>query len=360
VIATSRRRFRGIAVTAGVMAAVLGIASCSSGSSGGKGDTSTLHMAFVYADTTQNPFQEMAWGAQAAAQQDGHVDLTESAPTGINNPQEVSQFQSAINSSPDGIAVMTVAPNLFPHADKQAVNAGVPVATVDAPPPAGSGVKMFVGNSNTQVGQALGDAFIKKVPPNAKGQVVLGDDIPGLELLTLRLQGLEQVIKKERPGLTILGPYNSGSDATQNYNAWQGIVKAHPNAIAYLGVGGQDGVSLPLIEKQLHRKFLAGSCDIPLAALQAVQQGYLFALSSPEHWLKGYIAMSLLIKSKRTGKPLPTGWWNPGTLIIDSSNVASIIAREQSNTTRDNYFRARVQYELAHPSQYMKPLADAN
>jgi ribose transport system substrate-binding protein len=359
VIATSRRNVRGLAVTAGIMAAALALASCSS-SGGTGGDTKTLHMAFIYADTTQNPFQEMAWGAQAAAAQDGHVDLVEAAPTGINNPQEVSQFQSAINSSPDGIAVMTVAPNLFPHADNQATNAGVPVATVDAPPPPGTKVGLFVGNSNTEVGQALGRAFVQHVSPNATGQVVIGDDIPGLELLTLRIDGLISVIKKERPKLTILGPYNAGSDATQNYQDWQGIVKAHPGAIGYLGVGGQDGVSLPLIEKQQHKKFLAGSCDIPLAALQALQQGYLFALSSPEHWLKGYIAMNLLIKSKRTGKPLPKGWWNPGTLIITQSNVAQIIAREQNNTTRSNYFKAEVTNELAHPSQYLKPMSAVN
>ncbi|MBN9619446.1 MAG: sugar ABC transporter substrate-binding protein, partial [Actinobacteria bacterium] len=67
-----------------------------------------LTMGFVYADTTQNPFQEMALGAEAAAKQDGNVDLKESAPTGVNNPQEVSMFQAMARQATDGIAYETV------------------------------------------------------------------------------------------------------------------------------------------------------------------------------------------------------------------------------------------------------------
>ena len=317
-------------------------------------------MGFVTADTTQNPMQEMAWGAQAAAQNAGKVDLTETAPDGVNGPQEVTMFQSAAVNNANGVGIETVTPNLFARADNTATSAGVPVVAVDSAAPPGTKVDTFIGNSNTQVGEVLGQAFISHVSPNATGDVVLGNDIPGLGVLDQRIAGVEEVIKKDRPKLTILGPYNSGSDSAANYTDWLAIVKAHPNAVGYLGVGSQDGVSLPLVERQLNKKFLAGSCDVPLAALQYLQQGYLFALSSPEHWLKGYIAMYLLVQHARYGKALPVGWWNPGTLLITKSNVAAVIARETNNATRMAYFQKQVSYELAHQSQFIKPLADAN
>src|SRR5581483_9836830 len=118
-----------------------------------------LNLGFVYADTTQNPFQEMALGAQAAADQDGNVNLKENAPTPLNNTQEVSMFQAMARQATDGVAYETVAPDLFYRAVKNATSSGVPVVAVDAAPPKNAGVKLFVANSNTELGRMLGDAF---------------------------------------------------------------------------------------------------------------------------------------------------------------------------------------------------------
>ena len=243
---------------------------------------------------------------------------------------------------------------------QQASDRDIPLAAVDTAPPPGTKVGLYVGNSNNELGAALGNEFLKHVPANAKGEVVIGDDIPGLELLTQRINGLTAVIRKARPGLTISGPFDTKSEPTDNFNAWQGVVKAHPNAVAYLGVGGQDGVSLPRIEQQTGRRFLAGSADLPPEALQGVKNGYLFALSSPEHWLKGYIAMRLLIEAKRTGRPLPTGWWNPGTLVVNSANVDQIIRRQADAASRAAYFAPIVARQFADRAAYLKPIADAN
>jgi ribose transport system substrate-binding protein len=76
-------------------------------------------------------------------------------------------------------------------------------------------------------------------------------------------------------------------------------------------------VSLPLIAKQTGRTLLTGSADLPPEALQAVKDGQIFALSSPEHWMKGYIALHLLIKAKRTCTAVPEGWWDSGNLLVD-------------------------------------------
>lgn len=347
---------------AAAMTGALALSGCGAGSGAGSGEkkTGTLKMAFIYGSTTQNPFQEMALGAKAAATADGKVTLNEAAPTGIDGPATVQLFQAATRNSPDGIALQNLTPNLFVRPLNQAATAGVPTVAVDAEAPPGTKTTLYVGNSNTQVGQALGNEFIKHVPASRKGTVVLGNDIPGLPLLGQRLAGLSSVIKAKRPNLKVLGPYNAGSEPTANYNGWNAIVKAHPNAVAYLGVGSQDGVSLPLIQKQTGRTFLAGSCDVDPAALKAVKDGSLFALSSPEHWLKGYIALQLLIEHQRTGKKLPSGWWNPGTLVVTRDNVDRIIARQKDAASRTAYFTPIAKAQLAHPGRYLRPLSQVN
>ncbi|WP_242905030.1 sugar ABC transporter substrate-binding protein [Actinomadura terrae] len=353
-------RIRSFALTTLLIGAVA-LTGCSSDSGGsGKKKTGKLKLGFVYATTTQNPFQEMAFGAKAAAAADGKVTLNASAPTGVNGPAQVQLFRSAIRNSKDGLALQSLAPDLFVRPLVQADDDDIPTVAVDAAPPKGTKTKLFIGNSNTEVGRALGEEFIKHVPKGTRGEVVIGNDIPGLRLLSQRIDGLTSVIKKERPELTIKGPFDSKSEPTDNYNAWNSIVKANPKAIAFLGVGGQDGVSLPLIQKQTGRKFLAGSCDIDPAALKAVKDGSLFALSSPEHWLKGYVALQLMIDHQRKGTKLPEGWWNPGTLVINAANIDQVLARQVNEQSRTAYFKTITQQQLANPGKYLKPLSQAD
>jgi ABC-type sugar transport system substrate-binding protein len=356
---------------AGVMAVALafGVAACggsdssssSSSSGGGSGSggqkkaAKDVTLAMITATTTQNAFQEMAFGAKAAAGVEG-VKLNSAAPNGVNGPQEVQLFQAAMQTSKDGIATMTTTPDLFVRPFAQAVQRGIPQVSVDTPPPAGSNVTTFVGNDNVQVGQNLANAMLEKIPESAKGEIVLGNPIPGLPVLDLRVQGIKQVLQQKRPNIKLVGPLNTGPEPTQNYNAWTGIVKAHPNAIAFLDPGDQAAVSLARIQKQTGKKLLVGGADVDPIALQAVKDGRVYALADPEHWLKGYIAIALLARQARDGKALPKGWWNPGASLVNSKNIDEILARQKDNSTRASYYKATVDKELANPSQYLKPL----
>ena len=85
----------------------------SSGGGGGGGGSKEAKLAFVYPTTTTNFAQEMALGAKAAADATPGVKLTESAPAEVNGPKQVQLFQAATRSSKDGVAMMTLTPDLF-------------------------------------------------------------------------------------------------------------------------------------------------------------------------------------------------------------------------------------------------------
>jgi ABC-type sugar transport system substrate-binding protein len=356
---------RAVAIATAIAVSVaVGVAACggddsssssSGGSSGQKKAAKDVTLAMITATTTQNAFQEMAFGAKAAAGVEG-IKLNSAAPNGIDGPKEVQLFQAAMQTSKDGIATMTTTPDLFVRPFSQAVARGIPQVSVDTPPPPASKVTTFVGNDNVQVGQTLANAMLEKIPENAKGEIVLGNPIPGLPVLDLRVQGIKQVLQQKRPNIKLVGPLNTGPEPTQNFNAWTGIVKAHPKAIAFLDPGDQAAVSLARIQKQTGKKLLVGGADVDPIALQAVKDGRVYALADPEHWLKGYIAIALLARQARDGKPLPKGWWNPGASLVDSKNIDEILARQKDNSTRAAYYKATVEKELANPSQYLKPL----
>ena len=81
-------------------------------------------------------------------------------------------------------------------------------------------------------------------------------------------------------------------------------------------------------------------------ALEGVKDGYVEALVSPEHWLKGYLAVKLMAQAAQSGKALPEGLWNPGALIVSKKNIDQILARQQSPESRTSFFKPIVDQQV--------------
>ena len=316
------------------------------------GQTASKNVAFVYWNTTTNAFQEMALGAKQAAKESRNVNLISTAPNGSNPSQVVSMFQSASQTSKDGIVLQALVADLFARPVRDATAAGIPVIAIDAPPPANSGVDLFVSNDNAEVGRMLAREIIKDIPKDAKGEVVIGNTGPGVPPLEGRIAGMIDVLKKERPGVTIAGPFNTNGangSLSENYDVWNGIVKAHPNALAYMAPSNADASSLATLQRQTGKRLLVGGCDLEPTALQGIKDGYIKALASPEHWLKGYIAMRLLIDHAQKGTAIPKGFWDSGALLITRANINTLIVRQGSEATRAAYFKPVAAAQLAKP-----------
>ncbi|HVW89417.1 MAG TPA: substrate-binding domain-containing protein [Gaiellaceae bacterium] len=351
------RRTRRTALAVAVVAAAAAVAASASLARTSSHQAKTVHLAFIYPGAFANFAQEMALGAKAAAQHTPGVKFTEAGPPNNDGNAQVQLFQDATRTSKDGIAWMTLFPQLFIRPVQQ-VQSSIPLVAVDVPPPAGTKVTTFVGNSNSQLGAALAAQLFKQPGFSCKsgGQILVGTDTPGLPPLVARNDGFSKAVKAKCPKVTFYN-FDSKQTATDNFNAWNAAVKSHPNALAYVGPGSEDAVSLAQIQRQTGKHILAGADDLDPVALQGVKQGYIFALVSPEHWLKGYIAMKLLAKHAQTGAPLPNGWWNPGYLVVNKANIAKILNRQKNAANQYKYFAPIAAKELAHPGKYVKPFS---
>jgi ABC-type sugar transport system substrate-binding protein len=350
---------RTLAIAVALLAAFAGCGSDDDdgggGASGGGSDEAKL--AFVYPTTTTNFAQEMALGAKAAADDTPGVELTESAPANVDGPKQVQLFQAAVRTSSDGVAMMTLTPELFIRPLQEAGDDGVPLIAVDVPSPAGTedAVKLLIGNSNVEIGQELARSLLDEIPEDAEGEVMIGTDTPGLPVLEQRNEGFIEVMKQERPGLEPI-VFDAKQSPTDNYNTWSAQVKAHPDAIAYVGPGSQAAVSLSRIQRRTGQELLVGACDLDQVAMEGVEDGLVKALVSPEHWLKGYLAIKLLANAKLEDEALPEGMWNSGALIVNADNIDDILARQQSPETRAEYFKAEVDKQLSSPDDYLGPM----
>ena len=141
----------------------------SSSGSGASVSAKTAKVAFVYPTTTTNFAQEMSLGAQAAADDTAGVKLTQAAPTEVNGPKQVQLFQAATRTSKDGVAMMTLTPDLFIRPLQTAGSQNIPLVAVDVPPPKGTedAVKLLIGNSNVEIGQDLAKALLPEIPADA-------------------------------------------------------------------------------------------------------------------------------------------------------------------------------------------------
>ena len=330
----------------------------STGTTGGGKSPSDIHVGFVSETSSLNFASEMAAGAQYAANQ-FHVNAQIVAPPNIDDEAAVKLFQDLTRTATDGIAVETLAPNLFVRPEANAIKAGIPVIAVDTIADPSTGITTYVGNDNVAAGALLADQAIKLLPPNASGQVIVGIDTPGVPVLVYRFQGIQQEFQKLLPNVQVLGPFDSKQEPQANYDAWVNLIKAHPNALAYLGVGDADNASLARIRQAQNGKYLTAAFDLNPTGLQAVQNGVNFALVDPEHFLKGYVAMRLLIEHALHGTAIPKGWWNPGAQLVTQTNVASIIAREATLATKGAYFQPIIDKEFADPSAQIKPYNEA-
>jgi ABC-type sugar transport system substrate-binding protein len=360
----SRSKLQRTALAAIAILGPAALSSCegsSSTSSSGPGGPRRVNLAFIYPGPFTNFALEMAVGAKAAADHTPGVHFTESAPATNDGNAQVQLFQTATQTSRDGMAWMTQFPQLFTRPVQRATAANIPLIAVDVPPPAGTKVTTFVGNSDTQLGEALADQLLKQPTFDCSkgGQILIGTDTPRRPPLVARTDGFSSVMKAKCPKLQLIN-FDSKRTPTDNHDAWSAAVKAHPNALAFIGPSSEDATSMAQIERQTGKHYLVGAGDLDPVALQGVKDGLVFALISPEHWLKGYIAMKLLAAHAQTGAALPIGWWNPGFLVVNSTNIDQILARQKSPTTQYNYFVSLATRELADPSTYIKPMSDIN
>jgi ABC-type sugar transport system substrate-binding protein len=351
---------RAVAALAVVM---LAAAACGQGGGNQPGANQagghTLAMGISVANISLNFAREMVEGATSAAQHAGGVDFQAVGPPNTDGPAEEKLFENLVRTARDGIVLENLDPPIFTRPAANAVDQGVPVVALDTAPTEGSKITFYVGNDNYELGAMLANELIKRLPANPAGNVVVGVPNPGTPVLDSRAKGIADTLKAKAPGLTVLGPYQTYSDPNQNLSAWQSLVHANPTALAFLGVGDADSYDLAKIKRDEHGRYLVAGADVDAKTLQEVKAGYDFVTIDPEHFLKGYLATALLIKSVKDKTPLPQGWLHTPGLVVDQSNIDTILRRESSPQEAYNYYKPQIDQILANPPASLRPLGDA-
>lgn len=353
-----QRQFRTVTAAFGVLV-LLGAAGCGDGDSGG-GKGGKLDMGIAVANISLNFAHEMVLGAESAADHAKNVDFQAVGPPNTDGPAEVQLFQNLTATAKDGIVLENLDPPIFTRPAAQAVDKGIPVVALDTSPTDGSKVGFYVGNDNYALGELMAKEALKRLGDDPEGEVAIGVPNPGTPVLDSRAKGIKDTFVKEAPNVRIVGPFQTYSDPGQNYSAWSAQVNAHPDALAFLGVGDADSYNLAKIKKQKNGKWLTAGFDVDPKTLEAVKDGSNFVAIDPQHFLKGYLSTAILIDSVRDndGK-LPDGWFlSPGG-VVDSSDIDEIIARQKSPEAAYDWYKPTIDKLLGDQDAQLRPLKDA-
>ncbi|WAZ25356.1 sugar ABC transporter substrate-binding protein [Streptomyces cinnabarinus] len=342
-----------------VAAALVLVGAVGCGNSG-PGDSDELDMGIAVANISLNFAHEMVLGAESAAEHAGDVDFKAVGPPNTDGPAEVQLFQNLTTRAKDGIVLENLDPPIFTRPAARAVDQGIPIVALDTSPTDGSKVTFYVGNDNYALGELMAKEALKRLGAEPEGEIVIGVPNPGTPVLDNRAQGIADTFAKEAPEVKVLGPFQTYSDPGQNHSSWSAQVSAHPDALAFLGVGDADSYNLAKIKKSRKGTWLTAGFDVDPKTLDAVKDGSNFVTIDPQHFLKGYLSTAMLIEAVRENdRKLPDGWFlSPGG-VVDSTNIDEIITRQKSAEAAYEYYKPVIEELLGDQEAQLRPLKDA-
>jgi ABC-type sugar transport system substrate-binding protein len=265
-----------------------------------------------------NPFvQQIVDGAQAAANDLG-VTLSTAAQSGGAPEGQFKLVQNFANSGVQGVATSVPGESMAKGLN-DIIDSGVPVAQFNL---LSTAVKApYVGEKSVESGRILGKMVVEKLGgASAKGTVILGNCFPGFPVLENRAKGVEESLKVAKD-LKVLGPFDVKVSEVDNYNHWEQLYAANPDAVALVGLCAPDVASLGKLNAANGDKFVAGGYDMTPQNLKAIKDGHAYVTLGQSAFVQGYLPVALLVNAIKTKTALAPGFYNAGTQIVTAKSV---------------------------------------
>jgi simple sugar transport system substrate-binding protein len=277
-----------------------------------QGGDLTFHMV-THSD--DGPFWSVVKrGAEDAAAAVG-VDLVWS-PSNNDPEKQVQDIEAAIAASSNGIAASLASPDAVAPALEQAVEAGIPVYTLN------SGVNQYqeigavthIGQTETVAGEGAGQRF---------------NDLGATHVLCARQEESNIGLEERCQGLeaTFEGDVTSefvglDADQTEQQNTIAALLAEDESIDAVLGTGPVVAVTALAAAGDTGRELTIGGFDITPEIIDAIEAGDIAFTVDQQQYLQGYLPVILLylqVTNQNTaggGLPVLTG---PGFVTPDNA-----------------------------------------
>ncbi len=256
------------------------------------------------------------------------------------DPQgEVAEFRTVVSRKPAGILVSVADPALMQGEIDKAIDAGIPVLTVDSDAP-NSHRLYFIGTNNLQAGRLGGQRVAQKL--HGKGNVVFFS-MPGQPNLDERLKGYKDAFSAT-PGINIVQVVNIKGDSGTAFDNTQALLaKTGKDKVdAFVCLEASAGKDVAEAFKRAHatdRELVA--MDVDEATLNLVKEGVIDATIGQKPYTMAYFGLKQIVELhenplKQLDKDYETDSFSPvpafvdtGTTLVDKNNVDVFLRARQ-------------------------------
>jgi ribose transport system substrate-binding protein len=162
---------------------------------------------YLIATNTAVPYWKSAADGLAAAGAQYGVTVDTRGPAGLNAQAEVDEFKAMVARKPAGILVSVANSKLMAPEIDAAIDAGIPVITIDSDSPESKRL-YFIGTNNLEAGRLGGRRVASRL--NGKGNVVFFTN-PGQPNLDERLKGYQDIFATY-PGIKVVEVFDIKAD----------------------------------------------------------------------------------------------------------------------------------------------------
>lgn len=294
----SRREFVRLAGLTGVAAAAVGCSSPappeeaeetdSSAASGPNPDEQYVMVSNVAA----HPYWlDAQYGGEDAAEELG-VSWRYTGPDDFDTPAQVSALEQIIGTEPAGIIVAALQPDAITAAIDQAIEAGIPLVTVDTDAPASKRMT-YLGTNNYQAGRTMGLRMIEEL--GGEGQVGLAS-VPGQFNLEERIRGIEDVFAEETEGaVEVVRVVDDKNDDAATTDAVVAMLQANPDIdlVGSINAVGA-GVAAALRQTDNVGKVKAVTFDITEPIIAGLESDVIDSTMVQRTYMMTYVGVKLL------------------------------------------------------------------
>ena len=277
---------------------------------------------------------------KAAAQYGVKMDVR--GPDNYDPQAEVQEFRNAMALKPAGLLVSVADANLMQPAIDDAMNAGIPVITIDSDAPASKRL-YFIGTNNRNAGTMGGKRLVEKL--HGKGNVVFFTmPQPNLEE---RLAGYKDVLATA-PEIKIAEVVDMKGDAGNAFDRTQQMVAAKnaPKIDAFVCLEATAGARVvEALQREKISDRLVIAMDTDKETLDLVKSGVIDATIAQKPYTMAYYGLKALdevhhypvdLKRRReldSFSPFPV-FVDTGTTLIDKSSVDLYLQSRQESSTK--------------------------
>lgn len=240
----------------------------------------------------------------------------------------ISAFEQAIAKKPNGIVVVGFEDTLAPIIDK-AIDAGIPVVTVDADVPTSKRVA-FVGTGNYNAGYTGGQYVANEIGGSGKVAIMTK---PGQSNLEERVAGYEAAFEAY-PDIEVVQIADTQSDSVVAAQAAAALLQKFPDlsAIACVEAAGGAGAATAVKEADKVGEVVIMSMDRGEDVLADIEAGVITASIAQQTALMPYYAVQILYNLSNSNVAItsdnaaagvlgvPTSI-DTGAIIIDANNA---------------------------------------